>query len=49
MDVDECGEESHECVKSDCDNSEGSYICNCLSGYAVDNSGNSEAPSLIFS
>ena len=31
-DVDECDEEKHECVNSQCDNSEGSYRCNCDTG-----------------
>ena len=36
MDIDECDEESDECFNAKCDNSEGSYICNCLTGYVVD-------------
>ena len=36
-DIDECAEGSSECVNSVCDNSEGSYICNCLEGERVDN------------
>ena len=31
-DVDECQEGTDKCVNSDCDNSEGSYLCNCYQG-----------------
>ena len=32
MDVDECTDGSHECLHSDCENSDGSYVCNCHEG-----------------
>ena len=31
-DVDECVEGTDECSNSDCDNTEGSYLCNCHQG-----------------
>lgn len=42
-DVDECAEESHDCLKgiSTCSNSpEGSYSCSCLKGYEGDGKNN---------
>ena len=32
MDIDECTDGSHECLHSDCENSDGSYVCNCHEG-----------------
>ncbi|XP_047172936.1 wall-associated receptor kinase 2-like [Vigna umbellata] len=42
QDVDECVEESHDCVKerSTCSNSPGSYSCSCLKGYEGDGKNN---------
>ena len=38
LDVDECMEDSDRCAHN-CQNTEGSYICNCSEGFHLDNDG----------
>ena len=38
VDVDECVEESDRCAHN-CQNTEGSYTCNCSEGFLLDNDG----------
>jgi len=33
LDIDECIEELHSCDNGNCSNTEGSFICNCFSGF----------------